>query len=438
MSWPAELTGDGVILNDAGFVDAPSVVHYRVTRDGASSDAKQIGYGVNKAPIPSCVAACLKRIYAEAVDSRSMEYDDERCELVNLLEVKLLAGYLGIPSTEIATVTPFNGATEAISVISAYAARHRCRPVFPLPNYYGFDHSRRRWGLPDPVNYGFSGELSQPIDFAPRLLVDVLPNGVTGSVFTTPWHATSSDLGVLDLPFALPKLDPGAQLAAEIRSRISELPRWLICMTPSKDLSIPALRVGIVASSHEEFFLYAKADRFERGYSVNVATEMIAALHLALLSVAACGSDDVERLGQDMVAEFAANSIPFLTVDELWQFRAETETASRLFRDNLRTIDASGLFEPAGPAETPCAGYSGFRWLRQGFGSAAAFTHWIQATARGGLKLNPNELFGGSADSWQELYPNRYGIRVNLSVPAAELADNLSALDAHLKLAGAG
>ncbi len=87
----------------------------------------------------------------------------------------------------------------------------------------------------------------------------------------------------------------------------------------------------------------------------------------------------------------------------------------------------------------PLAGYSLLPRLAHGPVGHKETVAWVNAAGRRGLKINPAPLFGGTEDSWKALHPGRPGIRVNLSVPHADLVHTLGLLrHATMSLSGIG
>ncbi len=415
-------------LNGAGFLDAPCVTYYLTLRAGVPGSAFLIGDGANCTPVSRPIARALKRIYAETVDHRSLDYKDDRAHQVRTFVAELLCDYLDVSAVDSNGVLVFHGTTEAISVVAAFAALRSLSPVLPLPNYYAFDQSLSRHNAPASTHYSADGRLSQALPHQPRLLVDVLPNGIFGSVFALPERRPGYDLMMLDLPFGLPQLGEGYFLRRELSTRLRDDDRWIVCITPSKDLSIPGLRAGVILSNDQEFISFATADRFERGYSVHSAVDLIIALYISMLHICTAEPERQEQLYQAAAARFASLSVPFLDHAEFGQFCDDVAALRCLYLDNLLAVEKSGLFTPAAPELVPVAGYSIFRWFAKDFRSAGAYTEWLAAAGAAGLGLNPNYLFGGSAEIWSRLYRGRHGIRLNLSVPRNELHDGLQRL----------
>ncbi|MFJ4689562.1 hypothetical protein [Streptomyces sp. NPDC088789] len=421
--------------NGAGFADAPCVAYYKVIRKGVPKTSHQLGYGVNKWPVPGAVLECLRRVYHVVLPDKVQEYDDGEDDRTRRLIVELLSRYCGIPDLDPDGVFAYHGSTEAISVAMGYIAKRGLRPVLPLPNYYAFEHSLRRHNAFEPIYYSAGGELGeQVVPAEERAMVDVAPNGVLGSWFTLP-SIENIGLSVIDLPFSLPQLGVSsgrtyAEFLHDLRGRVPDR-EWAMCLTPSKDLSVPGLRVGCMVTPSPALQRYAQADRFERGYAPHTAAALVAAVHLGVVMLALAARD---RDGhEEMRTLFDEFGVPFLDRTEAELLLTELSEVERHFQHNLKQLNEADLFVPVLAAEAPVAGYSTFRWLAGSFGGHDDFTRWINSVGKRGLKLNPNLLFGGDERSWTSVYPSLYGIRLNLSAPHAEVARNLTILSRELE-----
>ncbi|MFD0267725.1 hypothetical protein ACFVGY_14185 [Streptomyces sp. NPDC127106] len=423
------VTGSAAAPNAAGFTDAPCVRYYREIRDGARPDARQIGYGVNKWPVSPAVRAVLGRLYEALLAERVTEYDGEQDAVERGLIARLVSRYLDVPGLDADDVCLFNGTTEVISVVTGFAARQGARPLLPLPVYYAFEQSAARHGAPAAAHYNHRGQVHPAVpDARSSLLVDIAPNGVSGS-----WAAVPEGLGVpalrlVDHVFALPTFQDPDRFRAELRHRCGDLTGTALAMTPSKDLSLPGIRCGVLISKNAGLQAYARADRFERGYAVHAALGSVAALHLALLLISLSAPADVLALSCELAAEFTAAGVPFPDDLAVLDFRRRMKSMRDGFLRNLELVDRSPVLFADGSVEQVAAGYSAFRWLSAPFDSAADFTSWVRSAGRAGLKLNPNRLFGGDGAAWQALYPDLHGLRMNLSVPTAQLRTNLRLL----------
>ncbi|MGC4880050.1 hypothetical protein ACLQ26_27745 [Micromonospora sp. DT43] len=407
-----------------GLPDAACVAYYRTIRAHTTPAAAQIGHGVNRRPPHPGVRQWFEALYADVLAGRVTDYEDSSDERERALVADLAADYLGLGGLGPEHVVLCNGTTEAISIVLGYAARAGMAAVLPLPVYCSFEQSAVRHGVPVAGYHSLSGRTwSAPEWPGPRLLVDIAPNGVIGGWAAPAFggRAHEADLRVVDHVFALPTFTPAARFHAELRGRVGDLERTAVLLSPSKDLSVPGLRCGTVVTRHPGLLAYARADRFERGYSVQAGLPRLAAAHLALLISA---FDPASTVGHD---RFRAAGLPAPGPGLLAGFAAHMTRMRVEFGRVADLIDHSGLFRPMdGPGSA--AGYSGMRRLDRVFPSAEVFTDWVREAGRAGLKLNPNYLFGGDEDLWEQLYPGQHGIRVNYSTPLDEVGAALDLL----------
>jgi histidinol-phosphate/aromatic aminotransferase/cobyric acid decarboxylase-like protein len=410
------------VLNGAGFRDAACVSYYRTIRADVSTGARQIGYGVNKMPPAAPVRRWLDALFDELLDDRVTDYSTSDDVRERALVAELAGRYLGVPLSP-ESVFFCHGTTEAISIVFGYAGLHGLDAVLPLPLYCSFEQSAARHRVPVVAHYNAAGRLvpgSVPAG-RPLLLVEIAPNGVSGSWFESP-ELREPELRIVDHVFALPTHWPRPVFLAELRRRIGDLSRTAVFLSPSKDLAIPGLRCGTLITRHPGLSAYALADRFERGYTVWVGTPRIAAAHLALLLLAFRPDGGAAQLRE----AFGAAGVAFPTDIDCAAFLAHLADLEHRAATNLGLLDGTGFLVPM--AGEHMAGYSGFRRIDGAAADADAFTGWIHRAGRYGLKLNPNYLFGADPARWRALYGTGHGIRVNLSVPPDQLAIDLALL----------
>jgi histidinol-phosphate/aromatic aminotransferase/cobyric acid decarboxylase-like protein len=410
--------------NGAGFVDADCVSYYRTIRADVPASARQIGYGVNKMAPAALVRWWLAALYGQLLADRVTDYSAPADERERALVAALAGRYLGTP-VDPDGVFFCHGSTEAISVVLGFAGARGMRALLPLPLYCSFEQSAVRHGVPVAGHYNAAGRLAWSASGAgPLLAVDIAPNGVTGTWFSTP--PAHAHLRVVDHVFALPTYQPGPAFLAELRRRTADLHRTVVFLTPSKDLSIPGLRCGTIITGDPDLRGYIRADRFERGYAPGVGTARVAAAHLALLLLAFAQRAERRALQGTLRGAFRAAHLAFPADSACESFVEHLDRMRHRSLRNIELLDATGFLAPLTGAQV--AGYSGFRRLAGAPVGTAAFTGWIHATGRAGLKLNPNGLFGADPARWQALYPGGHGVRVNVSVPPDELAADLALL----------
>src|SRR6185503_1659497 len=118
------------------------------------------------------------------------------------------------------------------------------------------------------------------------LTVMLLPNPITGEIFAEPQLAPrQTRLTLMDCIYQLGAYDGPTALAQRTRATLKKFPldEVALLFTISKDLSLPGLRSSVLVTGNEELMKFARADRFERAYSVNPILGRIIASYLALL-----------------------------------------------------------------------------------------------------------------------------------------------------------
>lgn len=201
--------------------DAACVVAYRRLRHGVST-SRQIGYGRNMYPAAPELVAQIRALITVLFEQQRMTdystgFDGSDRHLISALAAEWLGRFDIGPGD----VFVMSGSTEAISVVTGYLAGRGYEYVLPLPCYYAFEQSARRWGMPVGAHYNGDGLLHGTRSGAPEALVDIVPNGVTGRRFRLPDGAATTS-------------------ASSIRSsrcprRPARGPRWTtgICARPS-------------------------------------------------------------------------------------------------------------------------------------------------------------------------------------------------------------
>jgi aspartate/methionine/tyrosine aminotransferase len=390
--------------------DVACVRFYRTIRDGVSADALRLGVGRNLYPANSALTSHLAVAFGALLGGdRVTNYTTSDDHRERALAADLLDRYLGRPGITPGDVVFMNGAQEAISTVLGHAAQAGMSAVLPLPLYYAFEQSSRRFGVPIAGHYRADGEIRWSGDRPARLLeVRVLPNGVTGTIFARP--RIEPALTLVDCVFQLGELgEPGA-LAAHSRAAARPFDRTALVFTASKDLSLPGLRAGLLASGDRDVIRYAAADRFERLYSVNPFIAHTVLIYLAILIMNASGPGQYA----DLAHAFRDAGVAFLTEAEADAILRHVDAMTARARGGLAPI-TSGRY-PLTLGALPAGGYSVLAQVRGNFSGSDDFVAWVKhAGLRHELKLNPTLLFGGTPEVWSALYPGEHHIRVNVS-----------------------
>ncbi|MBQ1026077.1 aminotransferase class I/II-fold pyridoxal phosphate-dependent enzyme [Micromonospora sp. C95] len=427
-SYPPLAEPDGT--GSPALPDVECVTYYRRIRSRTTAAARQLGYGINRRMPATGVRQWLSRMYDDMFDGRIADYTGSGDLADRHLIAELAGRYLGTRLRP-EHVVLFNGSTEAISVLLGFAAAQGMPVAVPLPLYCSFEQSAARHRVRVCAYYTADGRMLRVSDEQGPgpLFVDVAPNGVTGAWARTEpvRQALMPSFDLVDHVFALPTFQPAEKFLGRLRARVTSLDRTAVLMSPSKDLSVPGLRCGVMLTRNPELLAYSRADRFERGYSVAVGLGRVAAVHLALLLAVfdPTGAGRATVLADD----FRAAGLPWCGESTLAGFRTVMESRRGEFLQALSMADHSGLLMPVDRLPDPVAGFSAFRRIPD-LPTGEALTAWATEAGRVGLKVNPMYLFGADEQVWNRLYPGTQAIRLNISVPPDALRNDLDALRA--------
>ncbi len=215
--------------------DAPCVQYFRRVRRNTARDAFEFGTGVNHWPVAQCVSQYLASLIGELATDRLRRYDGPDDVVLRQLVADLVGEYVGDSDLDARHISAVNGASEAISLVIAWAGSSGLGATLPLPLYYAFDQSVARHMAAEPIYYS-EEHVDHKDTAADRLLVDIVPNGVTGRWQDVPGSAASYGFRFFDHAFALPTFGDQQEFLAMLRSRTMMLEASAIAITPSKDL----------------------------------------------------------------------------------------------------------------------------------------------------------------------------------------------------------
>nr|BAJ05886.1 putative aminotransferase [Streptomyces sp. SANK 60405] len=410
--------------------DAECVVAYRRLRNGVRT-TRQIGYGRNMYPAaPELVAQIRGLITVLFAQQRMTDYSTEFDGSDRQLISALAGRWLRRPDIERDDVFVMSGSTEAISVVTGYLSGRGYGYVLPLPCYYAFEQSARRWGMPVHGHYNGDGSVHVTRRGSPSALVDIVPNGVTGQRFRLPDGA--DDFRIIDSVFQVSPA-PGPGTAVDDQHLLDavrevDLGKGCVMLTASKDLSVPGLRAGLLITKEPGLRQYLEADRFERCYSLNPLSTSMIALYVALMCARSSRAEGGAASERPLVPPEVALSRPAPgdplqrllwqspIVDALDRYligmARHYEAVLRIYQDRLAPLGIDVA------VRRPETGYSLFLPLPVRVDGPEGAVQWCNRVGRErGLKLNPAAIFGGSDEPWTALYDcTRPWVRFNCSV----------------------
>ncbi|MEU2874045.1 hypothetical protein ABZ769_33430 [Streptomyces olivoreticuli] len=413
-------------------LQAECIAAFNALRTGTPREALEVGEGCNRFPPSPLVAIYLSETLRRLVEDGGLSvYADPFKGGARAAFAEMIGDHLGLHlgADDICFV---RGGTEAINLITAHLASTGHSLTLPLPNYYAFDHCAARWQAPVVGYYRHDGtlHLTGETETQHAALVDVLPNGVTGSIYTTP-GGPDYDFVLLDTVIQVGHFGAGPSPAAALRAkaRALDLEHSAIIMTASKDLALPGIRAAAIISRNAALRAHIGRDAFDRAPVASPLGSLLMTLYAALLTALEAPDDHLDKLhaaAEDTVARHGLPPLP--SASAVRRLIDHVALMTEHYQANFRTLAQENDILSLSAALTPACGYSTFPELTI---PQPDFLGWVRQCALDGLRLNPTVVHGGTADAWKHLMPGQH-LRINFSESQRDLAVALQEIRAHL------
>ncbi|TJZ94873.1 hypothetical protein FA951_13380 [Dermacoccus nishinomiyaensis] len=413
------------------FAEANCVAAYRAVRAKVNTE-NQLGQGRNLLPPPEALIQHISNLIAPLANSNRINDYGTRADAGDRFSAAtLLNRFLKREAISADDIFFTTGTTEAISLTTSYLAGRNYSLRLPLPCYYAFEQSAKRYGARIAGYYNEAGEIAPCETSAKQIAhIQIIPNGVTGRHFLHPGKQSEA-YKIVDAVFQIPS-QPGTHPVGEpLREAMKEtdLHHGCLMMTASKDLSVPGLRPGLLVTKDPVLKRYLARDRFERSYSICLIGSQVILAYLAILNFI-----DPENTAEDLTGihrglpPTSLSMLPSLaaTISIVRDLRAMQSRYSQGLTAIRETMDQLAV-----PFDDYCpsSGYSLFPQIPTTMTSQKSFTQWCNWMGRRrGLKLNPPVVFGGNDAVWEKLYPRTSYIRLNCSDEPDIIRKNMATL----------
>ncbi|MES0885131.1 aminotransferase class I/II-fold pyridoxal phosphate-dependent enzyme [Roseibium sp. SCP14] len=314
------------------------------------------------------------------------------------------------------------GSTDALDMLFEYCRMEGIRQgAIPLASYYGYELAILGNGLHIDHYYGegvasSSGQVREKKPKERRFLLRNVPEGISGAQnIEPPSHLSDTECDFVIVDTTCQTMDvAGARTRTELRKVANErdLINSCLLMTLSKDLGLPGLRSGIVITRDQKLLSFLKK-RVEQRYVQVGPLSCYAMLFYAYCLAVESG-----------VAKEHAGLAPLL--DEMALFesgrpifeREATEIFARqreVIRTNFVTLQdkLTDIFENLEAFRSGFTCFPNLRFLSPTPERTLAFSKHLSERSK--VWVNTMHAFGGTQRAWQEIYPERIGLRINLS-----------------------
>lgn len=406
------------------FAEADCFKVFREIRKGADLAEFELGQGNNLYP-PSCIDKPINRFITAAFrSSRIIEYSCFEDELDKKLTAGLVNAYTGKTTFKSENIVYVNGTSQGISLISEFSSLLGHSINLPIPTYYCYEQSAKRFNLEIASRYN-SGSLNRYVFSKDQTTVVVSPNAVSGEeeLLTEDKSKALGEFVVYDLVFQYP-LSQQKDFQSHVYELVDENSALLV--TPSKDLSIPAFRTGVLLTKNSALEHFANRDRYERSFSDSILIPQIINLYFIILIAK---SEGIE-VGLDLVSYIYGRHGKGLPIEkkELSAIIDHLEEMTRYVSHNFSIVkEYTDIFILQD--SPPKFGFSIFPKIKCEFDSQEQMVEFCNYVAKEySLHLNPSVMFGGTFESWNSISKNTLNIRVNLTYNSDLLRQSLNLL----------
>jgi hypothetical protein len=425
------------------FPEADCFRIYRDVRRDFPEQGLELGQGINEFPSAPELVGIITGIFTELHKSgRSRDYSGWSDKVVEAACVSLIQEHFALDPKSEVRVLFTNGAGEGINLCLGALADMGLSAMVPQPSYFAYEQSMLQYRMPFAGRYRrFLDTVVSDDESRPYVLIQAEPNPLDGSIAPVPAWAQDDpkrQFDMIDAVFLLAR--PGAedQFHAKIRARLAScsFDRACLLLTPSKDLSFPAIRCGIIYTSSPEVIEFVERDQCSRVFRPSPLIGFFCLFYLCCLRLY-----DLNRRKGHAHANSRNEDIAMWLTDlgiggwypktHMLQIVAHLEKMTANCDENSQLLAGHpGLRMEPGPLSY-IAGFSAFPQVDVLISSHSDLVQISNRLGRvHGLFLNPSVVFGGTIRSWDALFPTEARIRLNLSLPTFVLEQGLERLGA--------
>ncbi|MEK8021623.1 MAG: pyridoxal phosphate-dependent aminotransferase [Candidatus Parabeggiatoa sp.] len=421
---------------------------YRDIRKYNCPDNSQIGLGVNHTPPFHGINTLLQNILVHLFKTNNVAYyprpggeADERKALSGLLNL-----YLGSPIFKPEHIIVTNGSSEGIDIVCKFAAKRGLSALLPLPAYFQYEYAAVENNLPLNGYYNTIGETFWTNqDELPLVFFINSPDAITGkfqslAFFEQIKNDSGNNIGFMlfDLCYQMMDIDPNVN-SQKLASQIATDADWsnsAMLLTASKDISLPALRSGLIVSKNIELLSVAKDTIMKRYFSVSPICYYLMLIYLALAILFRTETEELAIMFTRIQSIFAQCNLylPDFTIELVNEFRQTHCQMLEHFKQNLNYLlfDFHDIFDINSSIQ-PQAGFSCFLKLRNHIKLSAVkkMAHILSKEYK--LNVYPSYTFCGTPHIWETLYPQEVHLRVNISPQHEQIFHSMNKLRKGLK-----
>ncbi len=403
---------------------------YKVYRDVRSGfrTGLEVGQGINEFPMSSSCLVLLRNILDfTCLHGRINDYSGEVDRNIEYACAELIKQIFDIKNTT-GKVVFTNGGSEAINLCVGALARQGLYCSLPQPSYYIYEQSVIDHGVPIRYRYRSSPfRIDQYFDKGEFFNVLTEPNPLDGSLRNLNELGsllTRSSFDIYDSVFQMPHPRQAKRFYSTQAENINLLnfDSSALLLTPSKDLSIPGFRAGIIYTNNADLLEYISDDFRSRIFSISPMVSLICLLYLSVVRITKAMNLEGRNSARQRIVELqellsSVGVADWLDLSALWHLCEEmVAMASHCLLNHEALCSLSPIF-PSIQDDGYVVGFSTFPKLKVSLSSHRELVGWANEFGREHkIFFNPSVIFGGTFESWDALYPREMRVRINLSL----------------------
>lgn len=332
-----------------------------------------------------------------------------------------------------------NGSSEGIDFTCRFLSQVGFGVSLPLPGYFKYQYVADSCGIPIQGFYNLEGEYLnlKPLD-APSCLFVNSPEAITGKFLSIDFiknisHLSNASFYLYDLCYLM--LDTDSTISTrDFVSDISVTNSWkeaVLLLSVSKDISLPALRAGMLVTKNQELLNLAKSEIMGRYFSISSVCTYIMMVYLSLCAIWYADKKSRHSVYKQTVylMRQCNLNLPSYTPELVNLFIDYLSDLLFLYKSNFKYIyeNYTDIFDICNSI-TPQAGFSALlktNWINPGL---TAIENISDILSRKQLNIYPSYLFCGDPTIWEKLYPSKFHLRVNASTEREKLVCYLDSL----------
>ncbi len=328
-----------------------------------------------------------------------------------------------------------NGSSEGIETTCHYIKHIGLSATLPIPGYFKYQYLAEICRIPTSGYYNSIGRVlnTGPKDVPTCIFINN-PEAISGKFQSADFYRQlitelENDVTffLYDLCYLMLDFDPNISTKDFLINvaHKNNLVNSAIVLSASKDLSLPALRSGLLVSKNNELLKTAKNLIMERYFSINAFSSLTMIAYLTMCALWYKRDSGLNKTFKEIsyILSYHNLLLPSLSIDLVTAFLDFFSRQLRTIQTNFANVyeNFDDLFNFQN-STLPQSGFSALfalNWANPGIMAINEMIDKISRTHQ--INVYFSYLFSGTPYIWNFLYPNQIHIRINTSIEKERL-----------------